>query len=170
MVRDIDPQKATLTYRLQETILVVELGYFADESCIWMPLNTVSGPNSACAKHRFNISSAPQHEINDLVYRYSVGSCVGGSSAVNGMVFDRGAKADYDAWEELGNHGWGWSGLFPYFKKSATFTPPSSEDSKKFGYTWDERAYGTGPIQASFPPFQWTALSMCCESYQSPFQ
>lgn len=125
-----------------------------------MPLNSVSSPNSPCAKHRFNISSAPQREINDLVYRYSVGCCVGGSSAVNGMVFDRGAKADYDAWEELGNRGWGWDGLFPYFKKSVMFTPPSDEDAGKYGYTWDKSAYGNGPIQASFPPFQWNVLSM----------
>jgi choline dehydrogenase-like flavoprotein len=34
-----------------------------------------------------------------------------------GMVFDRASKADYDSWEELGNPGWGWDGLFPYFKK-----------------------------------------------------
>lgn len=142
-----------------ETVLVVELGYFADEPCIWMPINPVSATNAACAKHRFNISSVPQHEINDLVYRYTIGACVGGSSAVNGMVFDRGAKADYDAWEELGNPGWGWDGLFPYFKKSATFTPPSEGDSKRFSYTWDERAWGDGPIQASFPPFQWPTLS-----------
>lgn len=107
----------------------------------------------------YKVSSVPQTEINNLVYRYAVGSCVGGSSAVNGMVFDRGSKADYDAWEELGNPGWDWDGLFPYFKKSVGFTPPSEADAKQFGYTWDEEAWGHGPVQASFPPFQWEALS-----------
>lgn len=33
------------------------------------------------------------------------------------MVFDRASKADYDAWEDLGNPGWGWDGLYKYFKK-----------------------------------------------------
>jgi choline dehydrogenase-like flavoprotein len=33
------------------------------------------------------------------------------------MVFVRASKADYDAWESLGNLGWRWEGLFPYFKK-----------------------------------------------------
>ena len=124
-----------------------------------MPSSSISTPNPACAKHRFNISSVPQPEINNLVYRYSIGAIVGGSSAVNGMVFDRGAKEDYDAWEQLGNPGWGWDGLLPYFKKSVTFTPPPREDAEKFGYTWDTRAWGNGPIQASFPPFQWPSLS-----------
>jgi len=33
------------------------------------------------------------------------------------MMFDRGAPGDYDMWEDLGNPGWGWAGLLPYFKK-----------------------------------------------------
>lgn len=84
---------------------------------------------------------------------------MGGSSAVNGMVFDRGSKADYNAWEELGNRGWGWDGLFPYFQKSVDFTEPSAEVAAKFGYTWDDRAWGEGPVQASYPPFQWETQS-----------
>jgi choline dehydrogenase-like flavoprotein len=42
---------------------------------------------------------------------------VGGGTVVNGMFFARGAAADYDAWEQLGNPGWGWEGLLPYFQK-----------------------------------------------------
>jgi choline dehydrogenase-like flavoprotein len=33
------------------------------------------------------------------------------------MMYDRGSAADYDAWEALGNEGWGWDGLYPFFKK-----------------------------------------------------
>jgi choline dehydrogenase-like flavoprotein len=42
---------------------------------------------------------------------------VGGGSTVNGMLFDRGSAEDYDNWEKLGNTGWGFSGLLPYFIK-----------------------------------------------------
>lgn len=42
---------------------------------------------------------------------------MGGSTKLNRMVFDRGSKADYDDWAELGNKGWDWDTLFPYFKK-----------------------------------------------------
>jgi hypothetical protein len=66
-----------------ETVLVVELGYIADESCIYQP-RTI-GDRSACAKHRFNISGIPQPEINNQVWAFPLGAVVGGSSAVNGM-------------------------------------------------------------------------------------
>lgn len=45
------------------------------------------------------------------------GRLVGGSTKLNRMVFDRGSAADFDRWAELGNDGWGYDGLFPYFKK-----------------------------------------------------
>jgi len=85
-----------------------------------------------------------------------VGALVGGGSGVNGMFFDRGSKSDYDAWESLGNNGWNFASLLPYFKKSVTFTPPSDEVRDKYNYTYDvEAAYGgKGDIQVSYPPYQ----------------
>jgi hypothetical protein len=48
---------------------------------------------------------------------------VGGGTVVNGMFFARGSAGDYDAWESLGNPGWGWEGLLPYFKKVSSLQP-----------------------------------------------
>lgn len=45
------------------------------------------------------------------------GRVLGGSSAINAMVFIRGQREDYDAWEALGNPGWGWEGLAPLFRR-----------------------------------------------------
>ena len=39
------------------------------------------------------------------------------ATSVNGMFFDRGAAVDYDAWAYLGNPGWGFDDLLPYFEK-----------------------------------------------------
>ena len=45
------------------------------------------------------------------------GRCLGGSSSINGLIVVRGQPADYDHWRDLGNSGWGWNDLLPYFVK-----------------------------------------------------
>lgn len=64
-------------------------------------------------------TSVPQPGLNNRTSVLYAGAVVGGGTVVNGMFFARGSAADYDAWERLGNPGWGWKDLLPYFKKAA---------------------------------------------------
>lgn len=74
---------------------------------------------------------------------------------MNGMAYVRGSKSDYDAWEELGNPGWGWDGLLPYFRKSTTFDPPSPSVVAEWNITWNPSVYDHGPVRVSIPDFQY---------------
>ncbi|KAL5373727.1 hypothetical protein DPSP01_012472 [Paraphaeosphaeria sporulosa] len=72
------------------------------------------------------------------------------------MVFDRGSKSDYNAWEGFGNDGWNFEGILPYFKKNEKFTPPTEEILAEYDIKWDLAFHGDkGPMYTSYSPFIW---------------
>ncbi|QDY70566.1 GMC family oxidoreductase [Qingshengfaniella alkalisoli] len=56
--------------------------------------------------------------LNGRSLAYPRGRVLGGCSSINGMIYMRGQAADYDHWQQLGNIGWGWDDVLPYFLKS----------------------------------------------------
>ena len=64
------------------------------------------------------MKTAPEPGLNGRSLVYPRGKVVGGCTAVNGMIYMRGQAADYDHWRQLGNLGWGWDDVLPYFLKS----------------------------------------------------
>lgn len=56
------------------------------------------------------------------------GKTLGGSSSINGMMYVRGQKEDYDSWAEMGCEGWSWDEVLPYFKKSETLIGEGSDE------------------------------------------
>jgi choline dehydrogenase-like flavoprotein len=63
-------------------------------------------------------STVPQPQMNHREMWYPQGRTLGGSTSINAMIYIRGHRADYDAWAAMGNEGWGYEGVLPYFKKS----------------------------------------------------
>jgi len=59
----------------------------------------------------------PDHNMLDRRIYWPRGKTLGGSSSINGLIYIRGQKEDYDHWEALGNHGWSWDACLPYFRK-----------------------------------------------------
>jgi choline dehydrogenase len=159
-------------------VLVVEYGEVAYAPGAFDPPSLVWGGATQKAGY-FSFNSLPNPEMNGKQALVFVGQVNGGSSAINGMYFDRGSRHDYDAWAQIGDPEyanstikWDWENLYPYFKKvsamgarlrhrtnrmkSVTFTPPIPSVVEQYGFTWDMSVYGgTTPIHSSFPSFQW---------------
>ncbi|KAF4817340.1 Dehydrogenase xptC [Colletotrichum siamense] len=144
----------TVADRLTEdpnvNVLVIETGPFdKDEDSVLIP-----GAFNPVPYLWPNLISAPQTELNNRSFLVPAGRVVGGGSVVNGMVFVRAGKAEYAAWEKLGAEGWGWDGIFPYFKKSENFTAPPQDFADAANISWIDAAHGhSGPVQASYPNY-----------------
>lgn len=104
-------------------------------------------------KYDFCYVSEPVETAGNKQYSMPRGRVLGGSSAINYLMYVRGSKADYDGWESLGNKGWGWDDLVPYFKKhqcldSAKHAPANKQFMPNGAR---EKYHGNdGPIHTSF--------------------
>ncbi|KAF7852913.1 hypothetical protein EAF04_010852 [Stromatinia cepivora] len=144
------------------TVLVIEAGTFhKNEDFITIPLVTTpnlpflgTGPRNTI--YDYNTTSTPQPHLVNRPLALPAGEVIGGSSAINGMIFMRGNAAEYDYWEELGNPGWNWEGLLPHFKKSEHFTPAEEEGVQEWGTGYDVNVRGEGGfVKNGFSRFVW---------------
>jgi choline dehydrogenase-like flavoprotein len=106
-------------------------------------------------KYDWCMTSIPQPDAGNKVYSMPRGKVLGGSSAINYLMYVRGSRADYDGWESMGNKGWGWDGLVPYFQKHQTLdvNPHVEEanDPQFMPHAAKDKYHGTnGPIHTSF--------------------
>lgn len=64
------------------------------------------------------LKTEPETGLNGRALNYPRGKVLGGCSSINGMIYMRGQARDYDLWRQMGNPGWGWDDVLPYFKRS----------------------------------------------------
>ncbi len=82
--------------------------------------------------------TVPQEYMNNREVWYPQGKTLGGSSSINAMIYIRGQKEDYDNWADLGNNGWSYNDVLPYFIKA--------EDNDRFDDAYHGKA---GPLWVS---------------------
>ena len=65
----------------------------------------------------WNFKTAAEPGLNGRSLNYPRGRVLGGCSSINGMIYMRGQARDYDTWRQMGNPGWAWDDVLPYFKR-----------------------------------------------------
>lgn len=118
------------------SVLLLEAGERDNSMKIDMPamIIDVVPPN----KYNWSYFTEPQPKLNNREMYWPRGKVLGGSSAINGLLYVRGHARDYDEWAQLGCTGWSFDDVLPYFKKS--------EGSDR---TDDELHSSSGPLLTS---------------------
>ena len=109
-----------LANRLSEAedvrVCLVEAGPEARHPFVSVPVGMVGLIDHKRLNWRY--MSAPQVSAGGRSYPIPRGKMLGGTSSLNGMVYTRGQAADFDGWASLGNPGWSYREVLPYFRKS----------------------------------------------------
>jgi choline dehydrogenase-like flavoprotein len=129
----------------RKRVLVLEAG--GRDNWIWFHipvgyLFAIGNPRSDwCFK------TEPEEGLNGRSLSYPRGKAIGGSSAINAMIYMRGQAADYDHWRQLGLTGWGWDDVLPFFKWH----------ENHFGGEADSHGFG-GELRVERPRVRWDLL------------
>ncbi len=102
-------------------VCLLEAGPPDSSPLIHMPAGVVSLMRSGTYNWQF--WTVPQPQLADRPLYWPRGRTLGGSSSINAQVYIRGHRSDYDHWAALGNPGWSYDEVLPYFKKLEHFEP-----------------------------------------------
>jgi len=106
----------------RESVLVLEAG--GSDARFWIKTPIGYGFTFADPAVNWKYQSLPSPGLGGRSMYWPRGRVVGGSSSINALVYCRGMPADFDDWRELGNTGWGWQDVRPYFEKSERRVDP----------------------------------------------
>jgi len=126
-------------------VLLLEAG--GDDDWIWLHIPV--GYLFAIGNPRADwmLETTPQTGLDGRVLAYPRGKVIGGSSAINAMIYMRGQARDYDGWRERGLAGWGWSDVLPYFLRHEDHIDPQGEHHR-----------GGGEYRVEHPRVRWDIL------------
>ena len=105
-----------LTASGRHRVLLLEAG--GRDSNIWIHIPLGYGKLFHNPKVNWLYQSEPEPELNNRQIIQPRGKVLGGSSSINGLLYVRGQHEDYDHWRQLGNKGWGFADVLPFFRRA----------------------------------------------------
>lgn len=107
-------------------VCVIEAGPSDRRPYVMIPAGFVKTLTQPAVTWQFH--TEPTHLTAGRAISTTQGKVVGGSGSINGMVYNRGLPSDFDTWAQMGNAGWSWADLLPYFRKSELRIGIGAED------------------------------------------
>jgi len=107
---------ARLTESGRHSVLLLEAG--GKDSSPWIHIPLGYGKHFTNPEVNWLYASEPQAGAGNRRIGQPRGKVLGGSSSINGLLYIRGQREDYDRWRDLGNAGWGYADVLPYFRKA----------------------------------------------------
>jgi choline dehydrogenase len=105
-----------LTASGRHRVLLLEAG--GPDRNIWIHIPLGYGKLFANAKVNWLYCTEPEPDLNNRKVIQPRGKVLGGSSSINGLLYVRGQHEDYDHWRQLGNTGWAFADVLPYFRRA----------------------------------------------------
>jgi choline dehydrogenase len=121
-----------LTEDGKATVLLLEAG--GSDLSIWIQMPIGYGRTFFDRRINWMYDTEPVDALGGRRSYWPRGKVVGGSGSINAMVYVRGQPRDFEDWKALGNPGWGWDDVLPWFKKSEDFD-------------WHSAHHGRGGLQ-----------------------
>ena len=126
---------ATLAARLSENpktrVLLIEAGPERNDLLIRVPAGIFKLIGNRAVD--WSYVAEPDDTVGGRVLAFPAGRLLGGSSSINGLVYTRGSRYDFDGWVRDGAVGWGYDDVRPYFLRSESFQGPASQDHGTMG-------------------------------------
>lgn len=120
---------ATLAARLSEDpackVLVLEAG--GNDSNLWLKLPVGYYKSIYGSRHTHLYRAQPDAGINDRRMDCPRGRGLGGSSSINGLIYIRGQRDDFDEWASMGGQGWDYDSVLPHFRNLESYSGPPSQ-------------------------------------------
>ena len=102
------------------SVLLLEAGGRDNYHWIHIPVGYLYTMNNPRTDWCF--STEAEEGLNGRALNYPRGKVLGGCSSINGMIYMRGQARDYDQWRQMGNTGWGWDDVLPWFTNRKTIS------------------------------------------------
>jgi len=105
-----------LTASGKHRVLLIEAG--GEDRNLWIHVPIGYAKLFADARHNWLYNSEPEPELGGRSIIQPRGKVMGGSSSINGLLYIRGQAEDFDHWRQLGNAGWSFTDVLPYFRRA----------------------------------------------------